>query len=134
MSDSCLTFFSNAQIPNYVKPKYIPKRMYTEVSFQCFQHIWLNIFVVEFLVVFLNNLITFYCLRREQDNSPQDNCPPQIFFSFIFSFWLPLSDYELHCTTILSLQNTLLFKPVLRLYLACNHYFSKFFLIINLCT
>jgi hypothetical protein len=21
-----------------------------------------------------------------------DNCPPQIFFSFIFSFWLPLSD------------------------------------------
>ena len=42
--------------------------------------------------------------------------------------------YELHCTTILSLQNTLLFKPVLSLYLPCNHFFSKFFLIINLCT
>jgi hypothetical protein len=37
-------------------------------------------------------------------------------------------------TTILSLQNTLLFKPVLSLYLVCNHFFSKFFLIINLCT
>jgi hypothetical protein len=36
----------------------------------------------------------------EQDNSPPDNCPPQMFFSFIFSFWLPLSDYEFHCTTI----------------------------------
>ena len=28
-----------------------------------------------------------YTPKREQDN-----CPPQIIFSFIFSFWLPLSD------------------------------------------
>ena len=98
-----------------------------------------NLKVSLILCAFYSNglsLTEFNTISRiwEQDNSPPDNCPPQMFFSFIFSFWLPLSDYEFHCTTILSLHNTLLLKPVLSLYLACNHFFSKFFLIINLCT
>ena len=78
------------------------------------QHI---LFGTDFLTKLLS---TINYVRREQDNSPQDNCPPQIFFSFIFSFWLPLSDSmnSIALLTILSLQNTLLFKPVLSLYLA----------------
>ena len=36
------------------------------------------------------NMLTW--ALREQDNILPDNCPPQIVFSFIFSFWLPLSD------------------------------------------
>ena len=78
----------------------------------------------------VNKIVMMNIELLEQDNSPPDNCSPQIFFSFIFSFWLLLS-YSMNS---IALQNTLQFKPVLSLYLVWNHFFSKFFLIINLCT
>ena len=86
----------------------------------------------------------------EQDNSPPGHCPPENFppdnsprtiaplWQF-FSVLYLVSDYLFLTMTSIALlyfhfKNTLLFKPVLSLYLPCNHYFSKFFLFINLCT
>ena len=80
----------------------------------------------------------------EQDNSPPDNSPPDnsprtIAPHNFFSVLYLVSDYLFLTMNSIALlyfhfKNTLLFKPVLSLYLPCNHYFSKFFLIINLCT
>ena len=84
--------------------------------------------------------VMYLCVRGEQDNSPPDNSPTRIiaphkFFSVLYlvsdypflTLWIPLDYY-----TFTSKYTP--FKPVLSLYLACNHFFSKFFLIINLCT